>query len=78
MRHLLFQDLSTETLRLMRDNGLVVDKIYFEADAVPDQEPVEFPVKVFSAGVLWRADDYAYKSVSNSLQFEKMFFVYSM
>ena len=42
---------STKT-ELMKGNGLVGDKIYFETDAGPDCEPVEFPVKVFTAGEL--------------------------
>ena len=36
----------------MKGNGLLGDKIYFEADAGPDQEPLKFPVKVFTACVL--------------------------
>ena len=57
----------------MRVNGLVSDKIYFEADTVPDREPVKFPAEVFTAGVLRRAGDYACKSVLNSLQSEDVF-----
>ena len=43
----------------MRVNGLVRDKIYFEADAGPDWEPVNFLTKVFTAGVLSRTGKYA-------------------
>ena len=30
--------------RLMRGNGLVSDKIFFEADTGPDREPMKFPL----------------------------------
>ena len=43
--------------RLMRVNGLVSDKIYFEADTRLHWEPVKFCVKVFTAGVLRRTGD---------------------
>ena len=39
---------------LMKVNGLVSDKIYFEADTGPDREPVKFLAKFFTAGLLRR------------------------
>ena len=63
--------------RLMGVNGLVSDKIYFEADTGQDREPVEFLAKVFTAGLLKRTGDYACKSVLNSLQPKNVFFMYT-
>ena len=62
----------------MKGNGLVGDKIYFEADVAPDREPLNFPAKVFIAGVLRRAGDYACKSALNLLQLEDILVVYTM
>ena len=46
--------------RLITCDGLIGDKVYFEAEAGQDRDPgIKFPVKVFTAGVLRRVVDYA-------------------
>ena len=62
----------------MRVNSFVSDKIYLEADTGPDQEPVKFLAKVFTASVPRRMGDYACQSVFYSLQLEDVFFVYTV
>ena len=63
--------------RLMRGNGLVGDKIYFEANAVPDWEPVKFIAR--SSLLVYLGERVTMGArVLNLLQLEDIFYVYTI